>query len=274
MTNEILGENIRKNRLALNWTQEKLADMLCVSHQVISKWENSIVTPDIATICSLAKIFKVSLDDLCGFDPQQSNSIISEIEDELSKNNTTFDSLYIKWKEVEKELVYYPINDDLLYAALKLLHAIHNRVETDQQKETVNADILKVSERLLDFSRNDVYRSFANLNLAIYYSEQVHINRSNKQDYENARKSKTHAELVLYKDMPLTFYHHFGATTTQEYEEKHKETLIKMVSAAKGACRNLIHFSRRFPGETKQCSEIYADVSALLNEIEIKLSPQ
>lgn len=272
MTNEILGENIRKNRLALNWTQEKLADILCVSHQVISKWENGIATPDIATICSLAKIFNISLDGLCGFAPEQSNSIILKIEYEINKNNTTYDFLYVRWKEVEKELVYYPINDDLLYAALKLLHAIHGRVETDQQKETVNADILKISERLLDFSRNDAYRSFANFNLAIYYSEQVHINRNDQQDIENARKAKAYAELVLYKDMPHDFYLGIGATTTVERRDNHEKTLIKMVSAAKSACRNLIHFSRHFPAEVGHPSKIYTDVSVLLNEIEIKLS--
>ena len=141
-----------------------------------------------------------------------------------------------------------------------------------RQKEVVNADILKVSERLLDFSRNDAYRSFANLNLAIYYSEQVHMNRRNQQDIENARKAKMHAQLVLYKDMPLTFYHHFGATTTGERRANHEETLIKMIDAAKSACNNLLHFSRHFATETEQCSEIYADVSILLNEIESKLS--
>lgn len=272
MINEILGKNIRRHRLALNWTQEKLADILCVSHQVISKWENGIATPDIATICSLAKIFNVSLDCLCSFAPDQSNSIISEIEDEINKSNTTYDPLITKWKEVEKELVYYPINDDLLYAALKLLHAIHSRVETDQQKDAVNADILKISERILDFSRNDAYRSFANFNLAIYYSEQVHINRNDQQDIENAIKAKAYAELVLYKDMPHAFYLGFDATTTVERRANHEETLIKMVSAAKGVCRNLLHFSRHFPAEAGHRSKIYTDVSTLLNKIEVMLS--
>ena len=71
MVNEILGANIRKYRLAFNWTQEKLADILCVSHQVISKWENGIAAPDIAILCSLTRIFNVSLDDLCGVSPKQ-----------------------------------------------------------------------------------------------------------------------------------------------------------------------------------------------------------
>lgn len=274
MVNEILGVNIRKNRLVLNWTQEKLADALCVSHQVISKWENGIATPDITILCSLARIFNVTLDDLCGLSPEQANFLITEIEDEINKNNTTYESLYTKWKEVEKQLIYYPLNDDLLYAALKLLLKTHDSIETNQQRETVNADILKVSEQLLDFSRNDSYRSFANFNLAIYYSEQVNPSRSNEQDIENAKKAKMYAELVLYKDMPHTFYLNFGAVTIQEHCTTQEETLIKMVSAAKGACRNLMHFSSRFPTEANWRSEIYADVSALLNEIAVKLSTQ
>lgn len=40
MVNEVLGRNIRKYRLELGWTQEKLAVVICVSHQVISKWES------------------------------------------------------------------------------------------------------------------------------------------------------------------------------------------------------------------------------------------
>ena len=272
MTNQILGENIRKNRLALNWTQEKLADILCISHQVISKWENGIATPDIATICSLAKIFHISLDCLCGFAPEKSSSIITKIENEISRNNATFDSLYSQWKEIKKELIFYPINDDLLYAALKLLHTIHNRVETDLQKETVNADILYVSEKLLDFSRNDVYRSFANFNLAIYYSEQVNPKRSSEEDMENARKARMHAELVLYKDMPHTLSLILGTATTRERGEKLEETLVQSIHTAKSACKNLLHFSKHFPTEAKQHSEIYTDVSALLNEIEMKLS--
>ncbi len=274
MVNKILGTNIRKKRLGLNWTQEKLADLLCVSHQVISKWENGIAAPDIATLCSLARVFNISLDGLCGLAPDQADFLINEIEDEINKNNNTYESLYTKWKEVEKQLVYYPINDDLLYTALKLLYTTHNGVETNQQKDIVNADILKVSEKLLDFSRNDSYRSFANFNLAMYYSEQVNVKRSNEQDIENARKSKKYAELVLYKDMPHTFYLNFGATTLQETYIAREETLTKMVCAAKSACKNLIHFSKHFPAEANWRSEIYANVSALLNEIETKLSIQ
>lgn len=260
MVNEILGANIRKHRLAFNWTQEKLADALCVSHQVISKWENGIAAPDIAILCSLTRIFNVSLDDLCGISPEQIDDFIEEIESIIQKENTSYPSLHIKWDEIEKQLIHHPTNDKLLFVTLKFLRTMHDKIETDAQKEMVNEEILKVSERLLDFSRNDSYRSYANYNLAVYYSEQVNLKRSNEQDIKNAEKSKMYADLVLYKDMHKSFYLTFGATTLQEDCIAKEKTLIEMIDATKRACENLI---RCYTHNT--CLEC----NQLLNEIEV-----
>ena len=78
MINEVLGKNIRKHRLSRNWTQERLADVLRVSHQVISKWENGIAAPDIETLCSLKQIFCISLDELCGITAEKADILIEE----------------------------------------------------------------------------------------------------------------------------------------------------------------------------------------------------
>ena len=259
MVNEILGANIRKYRLSLNWTQEKLADILCVSHQVISKWENGIATPDIAILCSLTRIFNVSLDDLCGISPEQIDNFIEEIESIIQKENITYPSLHMKWNKMQKQLISYPTNDRLLFVALKYFRTMHDKIKTDAQKESVNAEILKVSERLLDFSRNDSYRSYANYNLAVYYSEQVNLKRSNEQDIKNAEKSKAYADLVLYKDMHKSFYLTFGATTLQEDCIAKEKTLIEMIDATNRACENLIDCYKH--NSCLVCTE-------LLNEIE------
>ncbi|MBO5210703.1 MAG: helix-turn-helix transcriptional regulator [Clostridia bacterium] len=260
MVNEILGANIRKYRLAINWTQEKLADILCVSHQVISKWENGIAAPDITILCSLTRIFNVSLDDLCGISSEYVNDFIEEIEGIIQKENTSYPSLHAKWDKIEKQLIHHPTNDKLLFVTLNFLRTMHDKIETDAQKEMVNEEILKVSERLLDFSRNDSYRSYANYNLAVYYSEQVNLKRSNELDIKNAEKSKMYADLVLYKDMHKSFYRIFGATTLQEDLIAKEKTLIEMIDATKRACENLI---RCYTHNT--CSEC----NELLNEIEV-----
>lgn len=53
--------SFRKNR---NLSQEDLAELLNVSRQTISKWENQEVLPDAYNLIGLSQIFKVSIDEL------------------------------------------------------------------------------------------------------------------------------------------------------------------------------------------------------------------
>ena len=262
-----IGMKIKELRKKKDMTQEKLADALCVSHQIISKWENGIATPDVNVLCALSSIFNVSLDALCGIGREQIDAVIAEMEKEIQHLGTKFESMYAKWKEIEKLLIYYPTDDKLLFAALHFLRNAHDRIETDAQKDAVNADILKISERLLDFSRNDEYRSYANYNLAIYYNEQVNMVHNSQEDIINAKKSKMYADLVLYKDMHQISYHLFGTASPDEHRAAIEKTLAEMLGATKSACKNLIHHhKKRIYGTDK--SDTYAEVLALLNKIE------
>ncbi len=59
-----IGEKIAKLRKTKNMTQEELADIIGVSSQSISKWENSVTMPDIQLLPVIADIFEVTLDEL------------------------------------------------------------------------------------------------------------------------------------------------------------------------------------------------------------------
>ena len=63
-----IGQNIRKLRKERGMTQEELAAKLNISAQAVSKWECNIANPDFSLIVPLAKLFKVSTDELLGFD--------------------------------------------------------------------------------------------------------------------------------------------------------------------------------------------------------------
>ena len=268
MVNEVLGGNIRKFRLAQSWTQEKLADALSVSHQVISKWENGIATPDVEILCVMAQIFGTSLDSLCGMAPEKAEVIIEEIETELRSGKNTYDALYTKWESIEKPLELYPTHEKLLFATLKLLRAMHDKIETDAQKEEVNAQILKISERILDFSREDSYRSYANYNLALYYSEQVNLRRGNELDRANAERAKRYGELVLYKDMHKTYYNFLGAANVEDDCAAREKTLIELIDATKQACRNLLNCYQCYFEEDASKKTAYNEVFEFLKELE------
>lgn len=59
-----LGEKIYNLRTSKNLSQGDLAEMLGVSRQSISKWENNSAMPDLEKIIKLSDIFGVSIDEL------------------------------------------------------------------------------------------------------------------------------------------------------------------------------------------------------------------
>ena len=61
---ETLGKRISENRKAKNIKQEELAEILLVSPQAVSKWENNISCPDISLLPKLSEILGISVDEL------------------------------------------------------------------------------------------------------------------------------------------------------------------------------------------------------------------
>lgn len=59
-----IAENIKFYRKQMNITQGELAERLCGKKSLISNYENGYSTPDIYTLCKLADIFDVTLDEL------------------------------------------------------------------------------------------------------------------------------------------------------------------------------------------------------------------
>ena len=62
-----VGEKIKLLRKLKGITQEELSDVLHISYQAISKWENGLAQPDISTLPTIANYFSVTIDELFGF---------------------------------------------------------------------------------------------------------------------------------------------------------------------------------------------------------------
>ncbi len=61
--NEI-GKKIRKERIKRNLTQDDLAEILFVTRQAISKWENGKTLPDYESLLNLSNLFTISINDM------------------------------------------------------------------------------------------------------------------------------------------------------------------------------------------------------------------
>lgn len=59
-----LGKRIAQLRKEKSLTQEDLAQMMEVSAQAVSKWENDLTCPDISSLPKLAKLLNVTVDEL------------------------------------------------------------------------------------------------------------------------------------------------------------------------------------------------------------------
>ncbi len=120
-----MGEIIRNLRRERNLTQEGLAEILNVSGQAVSRWENGTSMPDISQIVPLASVFGVSTDVLFDIteksDLEIANEIIHEAEMLIYDENgvATINGLYQAYQKVREALISYPNNMLLLTDCLE-----------------------------------------------------------------------------------------------------------------------------------------------------------
>ncbi|MBE6881748.1 MAG: helix-turn-helix transcriptional regulator [Oscillospiraceae bacterium] len=78
-----IGKRIAEARKAKNINQNELAEILCVSPQAVSKWENDISCPDISLLPGLAKTLGISVDELLS---GKQESVVSYVPEEARKS--------------------------------------------------------------------------------------------------------------------------------------------------------------------------------------------
>ncbi len=84
-----LGERIYKLRSERNLSQDDLAEILDVSRQTISKWENNNAVPELSKLIKMSELFQVSLDDLVKDNSNSDmDSYITDLAS-LEERNTT-----------------------------------------------------------------------------------------------------------------------------------------------------------------------------------------
>lgn len=92
-----LGEKLSTLRKNQGLTQAQLGEKLNLSAQAVSKWENNLAEPDIATLRKLAFIYGVSIEDIVNNDNETKNH---EAEELLTGNEQNEESMQILLKEI------------------------------------------------------------------------------------------------------------------------------------------------------------------------------
>jgi len=79
-----LGERLKMYRTQKGLSQEKIAEMLNVSRQAVTKWEAGQTTPSSDNLIALANLYDVSLDQLIGKNENETVSTEKEKEKRFS----------------------------------------------------------------------------------------------------------------------------------------------------------------------------------------------
>ena len=111
-------------------SQQKLADLTCISQSAIARWELGQCEPTASGISKLADFFDISADEiLCR------NSIASYFNSEKTSKPIIFDNARVERPEVLE--LYESLTPELQEHALAYLHGLADRV-TVQSSANVN----------------------------------------------------------------------------------------------------------------------------------------
>lgn len=93
-----IGEKIYELRVQKGLSQEKLAELLKVSRQAVSKWELGQAIPDVEKIIRMSELFSVSTDTI----------LLKETAESPSQDNPLhLGSIYLVVKDFEKSVSFY-----------------------------------------------------------------------------------------------------------------------------------------------------------------------
>ena len=134
-----IGSNIKKYRKQRKITQEQLAEVLGVSDQAVSRWENGTTYPDIELLPTIALYFRVTLDELMGMEAIKDESDIEDIlnrRKELKNRGEVVKS----YKMLREAVKRYPNNYKLILALISDLQFANSEGDETWHKNLLEAE--------------------------------------------------------------------------------------------------------------------------------------
>lgn len=155
-----IGEKLKELRYQHGITQDRLAEVLGVSSQSVSRWELGICYPDLELLPVIANYFDITLDDLVGMNKIRSEEMRIGIFTEAL--NYEREEQWHKAIEVLRDaLKTFPADDELETELALVLF------RTGEQKDLLEA--ITLSEKVLDRCTSEKLRSTARANLCFLY---------------------------------------------------------------------------------------------------------
>jgi len=257
-------EQIKHYRKQAGLSQEKMAEMIGVSRQAITKWENGAGTPDIANLISIADLFQISVDELLSnekSEKKQSDYIYESRTEYDIDGKKNFDiklggaySVDLKAYDGEKILVTLLSN---VYKNLQSdykvkIDDIKNRIDIELNRlngasEAAEKESLVVSILIPTAYIGEIELSVnaGILNISDIENEIIEVN--GKLSEVNLRENKSEIEIDSNLDMQIMVESHEGAIEINQLSATSRLTIpmgYSFRSAKKGIATN-IYFERQ-----------------------------
>ena len=120
MEQQSMGKRIMQLRKEKGYTQEQLAEMMGVSAQAVSKWENDVSCPDISILPMLADKLGVTTDELLGVKPIEPKVVIVDAQKSNKEGDGSFSVSWDGAKNAKKDGVWFAVLIIVLGAAFLL----------------------------------------------------------------------------------------------------------------------------------------------------------
>lgn len=169
----LIGERLKSLRGSQSMTQEQLAEVLSVSPQAVSRWENTTTYPDINLLPTLAMFFDVSVDYLLGIDEIRNTKNIIDIYTEVH-NDVNSGDIAKAIEKLRSALRTYP-KDYGFMSELALALSLYQDYQVNQ---TELEEAIKLSEVILENCVNEKVRSTTKANLCFAYLKAGDANKA------------------------------------------------------------------------------------------------
>lgn len=146
-----LDVNLRKFRLNRELTQEQFANLLGVSAQAVSRWENGTTYPDITLLPTIASYFEVTLDELMGMEDFKSKEQLKELLAQLDENGSKgliYDNIVL----LRDAIKTYPTNYELqlrLVGYIRFCRYKNGQGLSEEEQISLNREAAEIGNRIL-----------------------------------------------------------------------------------------------------------------------------
>ena len=173
-----IGETIKKLRKERDITQEEFAEVLGVSCQSVSRWENNSCYPDIELIPTIAAFFDISTDKLMGIneaaETKAVDQYLKDFQATISIGNIN-ECIRIARAGVAEFPNNYALLNKLMYALFATCDDTANIPDWKENQIKYDTEIVALGERIMKYCPDAEIKHEATNRLAFHHCEMGRI---------------------------------------------------------------------------------------------------